>query len=240
MTTLNFSNFSNISSLKLNGSAKKINTKVIRLIDNESKTAQSGNFFTKNTISLSSNDSFSTSFKFQITDNQGFSQNGADGITFTLQPNSNDIVGEPGGSIGYGGITNSVAIEFDTYDNEKPNDNDGNHIGIDVDGSLKSIVQQPIKDDFNDGFVKNVWIDYNGLTDFLEVRISNNQTRPSNADLSYTLDIPSILGKTNTFIGFTSATGAETGDHDILSWKFDLSTPPNLFFDKDILDRYKR
>jgi hypothetical protein len=38
--------------------------------------------------------------------------------------------------------------------------------------------------------------------------------------LSYTIDLPTILGTTNTFVGFTSGTGAGYGEHNILSWTF--------------------
>ncbi len=42
--------------------------------------------------------------------------NGADGIVFVLQPDSTGA-GQPGGGMGYGGITPSLGIEFDTWQN---------------------------------------------------------------------------------------------------------------------------
>lgn len=50
----------------------------------------------------------------------GNNDNGADGIAFVLQPLCNDIIGNSalGEFIGYGGITPSLIVEFDTYQNE--------------------------------------------------------------------------------------------------------------------------
>ncbi len=42
--------------------------------------------------------------------------NGADGIVFVFQPDSTGA-GQPGGGMGYGGISPSLGIEFDTYQN---------------------------------------------------------------------------------------------------------------------------
>ena len=38
----------------------------------------------------------------------------ADGITFAIQNSSPTAAGEPGGGIGYGGIADSLVVEFDT------------------------------------------------------------------------------------------------------------------------------
>ncbi|NYC32247.1 hypothetical protein B0H42_004878 [Clostridium saccharobutylicum] len=46
---------------------------------------------------------------------------GADGIVFVINNNTNGL-GTEGAGIGYQGITNSIGIEFDTYDN-------GNYVG---------------------------------------------------------------------------------------------------------------
>jgi hypothetical protein len=34
------------------------------------------------------------------------------------------------------------------------------------------------------------------------------------------LDLPTILGRPDVFVGFTSGTGAGWGEHNILSWNF--------------------
>ena len=60
-----------------------------------------------------------------------------------MQTNSN-TAGGSGGGIGYDGIPNSVAVEYSTYNNSFPLDSDGNHIGIDLGGSVQSVATAPV------------------------------------------------------------------------------------------------
>ena len=70
---------------------------------------------------------FTTSFQFQITNRGGYTpdwepgvvNDGADGFTFTIQNESPSARGLYASGIGYYGITNSLAIEFDTWNNSK-------------------------------------------------------------------------------------------------------------------------
>ena len=57
-------------------------------------------------------------------------------------------------------------------------------------------------------------------TDQLEVRLALTDTRPTAALMSYTVDLVTLLGTTNAFIGFTSGTGAAGAYHDIRRWVF--------------------
>ena len=83
----------------------------------------------------SSSGSFSTFLQFQITHSGGIDP--ADGIVVVLQPVSSGV-GGVGGSIGNGGVTPSVGVEFDTYQNSW--DSNSNHVGIDTNGNLTSLV----------------------------------------------------------------------------------------------------
>lgn len=86
---------------------------------------------------------FETMFTFQITDHSRvctehrdplFSTNlhktcsvrGGDGLAFVIQLDGRglDAVGGPGADMGYGGIVNSLAVEFDTWYNPDPNSSD--------------------------------------------------------------------------------------------------------------------
>jgi hypothetical protein len=80
------------------------------------------------------------------------------------------------------------------------------------------VVLTPISGRFNDGTVWFVWVDYNGVTDVLEARVSNTAARPASPSVSTSVNLPVILGTTNAFVGFTSGTGAGGGTHEILSW----------------------
>jgi hypothetical protein len=46
--------------------------------------------------------------------------------------------------MGYAGIPTSVAAEFDTFNNGSPTDSDGNHVGIDLNGSVVSVARASI------------------------------------------------------------------------------------------------
>ena len=180
------------SDFTLNGSAKfTIGTdgvsSILRLTDDY---GQSSSAFLTNTIGLSDNASFSTYFEFQITDSQTFGDEdgpGADGLVFTIQTIANNV-GGGGGGIGYQDINQSLGIEFDTYYNDNFGDINGNHVGIDINGNLNSVASQPATNRLNNGNIWSVWVDYNGVSDVLEVRISETNLRPSTAFLSYTLN----------------------------------------------------
>ncbi len=224
--TVNFPNFCSTSAFTLNGTAATLNPNaqcVLRLTNN---TGQSGSAFLTNTFSLASDASFSTFFSFQIRNPVGIGDSdgaGADGIVFAVQSVSN-TAGGAGGGIGYAGINNSVGVELDTFNNSEPGG--GNHIGIDLNGSVTSVVSLAIPGRFNDGTVWSVCVDYNGITDLLEARVSTTPVRPAAAAVSTTVNLPVVLGTTNAFVGFTSGTGAGGGTHEILSWNLVGSFAP--------------
>jgi hypothetical protein len=83
---------------------------------------------------------------------------------------------------------------------------------------VTSVTSLAIPGRFNDGAVWFAWVDYNGVTDLLEVRVSNTPARPAAATIFTTVDLPTVLGTTNAFVGFTSGTGAGGGTHEIVSW----------------------
>ena len=55
---------------------------------------------------------------------------GGDGFAFVIHGDDNktDAIGRTGGDIGYGGIRNSIAIEFDTWQNADPSDIIWDHV----------------------------------------------------------------------------------------------------------------
>src|SRR5574340_58953 len=139
-TTITYPDFSSTSGLTLNGNAAQVGD--VRRVT-PATFGQAGGGVSTNPISLASNASFSTAFQFRFTnpggacDGQGC---GADGIVFIVQTNSNNG-GGGGGGIGYDGIPNSVGIEFDTWNNGSIDGNSSNHVGIDVGGSVNSLVR---------------------------------------------------------------------------------------------------
>ncbi len=223
-TVINFPNFADCSTLQINGNAA-CTSSVLRVTP--ATFGQSGSAFSKTLIPLGPGSTFSTVFSFQITGSGGASDSdglGADGLTFTVQPNAS-TAGGGGGGIGYQGIPNSLAVEFDTWDNGLgAGDPNGNHVGVDLNGSVFSVTTATVATRMNNGAVWWAWIDYNGTV--LELRLSQTSTRPSSPTLSYAVNLASVLGGTQAYVGFTSGTGAAFGNHDVLSWQFDNSFSP--------------
>ena len=215
---INYADFSSVAGLTINGQAAQAGN-VLRVT--QADYGQSGSAFSTSTVSLASNASFSTYFQFRFTspggacDGQGC---GADGLVFVVQTVGNNVGGS-GGGIGYDGIPNSLGIEFDTWNNGGIDNNSSNHIGIDLNGSVSSVLLTEVTEaDMNDGDVWNAWVDYNSATQLLEARLTRSSTRPTTALLSYSVDLASVLGTTNAYVGFTSGTGAAFANHDVLSW----------------------
>lgn len=219
-----FNDFSDTSGLTLNGSATTTVTgdgTVLRLTP--ALTGRSGSAFSTTTVNAAD---FSTFFRFRITDPGGTifdcnTESGADGLVFVAQSVSSSI-GGAGQGIGYAGIGNSVGVEFDTWCNAANNDPSSNHLGIDTNGSVNHGPGSPntinVSPNFDDGNIWFAWVDYDGTT--LEVRANQTGARPAAALLSRVLDVPTLLGQNDAFVGFTSGTGADFGNHDILSWEY--------------------
>jgi Legume lectin domain len=191
-----------------------------------SAPSQGGSAFTTSAISLGGMASFSTYFQFRLNNSGGIGDGdgqGADGIVFVVQTVSNNV-GSAGGGIGYLGINNSVGVEFDTYNNAEIS---GNHVGIDENGGLQDFgaVNEPTR--FNNGAIWNAWVDYDGVAQQLEVRWSLNPVRPAASMLTLGgVDLPTILGSNNAFVGFTAGTGSGYNDQDILDWQFNQEFAP--------------
>jgi hypothetical protein len=65
---------------------------------------------------------------------------GGDGIAFVIQNDYPRALGWSGGGIGYGGILNSLAVEFDTYANDEygVDDPSSNHVSVQTRGRLSN------------------------------------------------------------------------------------------------------
>ena len=218
-TTITYTDFSSTAGLQLNGNAAAAidgsSRNVLRVTP--STFSQAGSAFSTSAVTLGADVSFSTKFSFNF--NKPLN-GGADGLVFVVQTVSN-TAGGAGGGIGYAGLLKSVGVEFDNWNNGGIDSNSDNHVGIDLNGNVNSaainttlpVVLDSGKDLFS-------WIDYNGATDLLEVRLSGVNSRPVSSLLSYTVDLAAILGTPNAFVGFTSGTGAAGANHDVISWEF--------------------
>jgi hypothetical protein len=255
-----FSDFSSTANLTLNGNAAApVNNgtaNVLRITPAASSQAGSAWFNIQQPVS----GGFTTKFQFQFT---GASNPPADGIAFVIQNSSLSALGQGGGSIGYadgggdcdgtpcdigGGIPNSLAVEFDTYDNmTATGDPNANHIAVqscglnEGDTPLPNSPAHSSENDFNfpncligsianpipimsDGGVHTVIIDYTPAHscggDSCPASLTVNLDGTDVLTTIVTLEDEMNLTSGKAWVGFTSATGLFFENHDILSWTF--------------------
>ena len=131
--------------------------------------------------------------------------------------------------MGYSSIPNSLAIEFDTYQNSQALDPNANHISIHSHGTAPnssdqsaSLGQAGSLVDLSDGAIHTVIIRY--TTGSLRVFLDDLITPM----LSVTADLETLLNLDNgtAWLGFTSSTGGDFENHDLLMWSFRPNPPP--------------
>jgi hypothetical protein len=219
--TISYPGFASAAGLSVNGTAAVVTTtdgRVMRLAS--ASTFTGGSVFS--TTALNAAD-FSAFFSFRFTNPGGISAEGADGLAFVIQPVSSGL-GGLGGGLGYEGISPSVAVEFDTFQNGW--DPDNSHVAITQNGDVTSHLAlfSTGSPKLQNGNQKFAWVDYNGTA--LEVRLSESSTRPASPVLTRVLNVPSILGTTNAFIGFTGATGSAFLNHDLIGFEYVTTFAP--------------
>ena len=190
--------------MMLNGSAQLAGS-TLRLT--EAGVGGVGSAFDTTPLAVDGDTNFNAFFQFAIYDGSG-----ADGFTFTVQNDGAGpgALGGGGGALGYGGISPSVAVEFDTFDNGGKGEN---AIGINLDGSLISIASAPVTPDMETVRPLFAWVEYASQLDLLEVYFSDVNTQPGAPVVSANVDL-SALGS-QAFVGFTAATGGLDNTHDI-------------------------
>lgn len=162
---------------------------------------------------------FSAMFDFQLTDCVGAC---ADGFAFVVQNDSHSSLGLLGGFLGYDGIPNSLAVEFDTSLNaDDLGDPNGNHISVHTRGTAPNSANESFSIGSTtsigllaDGNSHTVKIEYapDTLSVFLDDLVTPVLTVP--IGLASTL----VLDADRAFVGFTAGTGAGAQNHDILSF----------------------
>ena len=197
-----------------------------RLILQPSTTGTFGSTFYKTSVPLQGA-TFTTSFAFRMINPGGISDEdgrGADGIVFCVNTVANNVGGN-GGGMGFAGIPRSVGVEFDSWNNGPGlGDPNGNHMGIDINGNVASIVTYTVSTAslgrLNNGATWYAWVVYNGNTRNLKAYINNNPNRPNSPQIDHNIDLVNVLQLNNAFVGFSAATGSAYNQHEIMSWYF--------------------
>jgi|GEM_PF-1486687 len=221
-SSIGFDDFTNTDELSLNGNATQTEA-VLRLTSAGKK--QQGSAFLKQPLAVDDDTSFTTQFEFKLSGGS----DGADGFTFMLQNDSQELnaLGDVGGGLGYRGINQSLGIEFDTYKNA--GDINNNHLALIQDGNVsQALTTVPAPFDLNSGDALNAWIEYDGESDLLEVYLSDTSVKPETASLSQNIDLAVVVGE-QAYLGFSAGTGGRANNHDINNWKINnKATNPGI------------
>ena len=212
---INFGGGFTATGLTLNGSAALSGTRL--RLTNSNSGGQAGSAFFNTPIAISR---FTTDFSFQM------SSAAADGMTFTIQNTAPTALGPFGGGLGYGpdtpggtpGIAKSIAVKFDIYDNNgEGTDSTGLYLNgaspttpaIDMTSSGVILVS---------GDVFKVHMTYDGTT--LTMTITDATNAAQTFTTSWAVNIPSTVGSSSAYIGFTGGTGGLTAIQDIIDWTY--------------------
>lgn len=150
--------------------------------------------------------------KFSVLLGKKGDSKGADGIAFVLQPLSTSL-GSSGGGMGYEGISPSIGITIDTYQNSDQGDPKFHHITIQSDGTVDHEVgadlSDPVKaiegsNNITDNKYHDLRIKWNASTKILEGFVDGLLRVSAEVDIinGYFFGVPQC------FWGFTGSTGA--------------------------------
>lgn len=215
-----YSDFSSTAGLALNGNAAQSGS-LLRLTPSAGLQTGSAWYGVKQHVRYG----FETLFRFQMTDPGGIGP--ADGLAFVIQnsPDGAAAMGGTGAHMGYGFLTNSLAVELDTYQNGS--DPDGNHLGVHTRGKFSNLAHEAASigrtssiPTLADGNVHTLKVHYvpGTLTIYLD-----DLSTPA---LTVAYGLRQLgLDQGRAYVGFTAATGSGHQNHDILSWTFVPVTP---------------
>ncbi|MDX2248999.1 MAG: gliding motility-associated C-terminal domain-containing protein [Bacteroidia bacterium] len=168
--------------------------------------SQAGSVWYTSQIDLSQN------FEFYAQITLGCSDNGADGVVFAFQSVSTSV-GSLGGGMGYAGISPSIGVEFDTYQNSNWGDPVTDHMAIISNGDVSHlsptnlagpVSMLPTNANVEDCLYHDLRVSWNPFTDSLNIYFD------CNLRLTYAGNIINTIfgGNPNVFWGFTGGTGA--------------------------------
>ena len=203
-TELNYGSGFTSTGLTLNGGAAIAGDAFLRLTDGSGNEARSTFFSTPVDVR-----SFSTTFTFHLTNAN------ADGFTFTIQNNNADALGSLGSGLGYAGIPNSVAVGFRF-------NNSGSVVGVSINGATPSGgADMSSKVDLHSGHLFKARLNYTGTT--LSVFVTDLTDTSLQFFTSFPINIPSTVGSSFAYVGFTGGDSGQTSTQDILSWSYSSS-----------------
>jgi gliding motility-associated-like protein len=171
---------------------------------------KAGSVWNINLIDL--NQPFDKSFMVNLGCNNS-TWGGADGMVFALQP-LNTSIGSLGGQMGMGGVSPSLGVYIDTYQNTSHGDLYNDHISINLNGDVIHGSSNNIAGPYDLGEVENcnpepLRITWDPITTIMQVFYNNILV------LNYTGDIVNNVFNGNSMVywGFTASTGGASNFH---------------------------
>lgn len=157
--------------------------------------------------------SFTTDFTFQLTNAT------ADGFTFTIQNSSSNVwaLGYGTAGLGYQSLNNSFALKFDIYNNAGEGTDS---IGVYTGGAAPTTPSTDLSTSgvvLKSGDPIKAHLVYSGTT--LTVTLTDLKTSAT-VTKSFTVNIPTAVGGTTAYVGFTGSAGAFSATQQILNWTF--------------------
>lgn len=221
LLAIDFENFADPTPLQLAGDARIVKQR-LRLFP--ARRMQAGAAWHREPQPIAQG--FETEFTFQLTQPHR-RQDGADGLAFVIQNTGPDAVAGVGRSGGFAlsteannarGISRSFAIFFDTHRNREDDDPSGNYVSFCV---------------TSDGYWPSRRLQHSG-----RLKVNLEDTREHRARIVYApprlsvflddlaapvltgaIDLRSLVGHGQAWVGFTASTGAGFAHHDILRWR---------------------
>jgi Legume lectin domain/Chitobiase/beta-hexosaminidase C-terminal domain len=208
-STINFASGFAATGMQLNGNAALAGNRL--QLSDTSATFEDSSAFWNQKVSVQG---FTNDFTFQILNP------GADGITFAIQGSAPTALGVVGGSLGYAGMTNSVAVKFDIYDNAGEGTNS---TGLYINGAVPTVPATTIGGGVNlqSGDAMAVHMTYDGTTLTMTITDTSNPTQTFTT--SWPVNIPATVGST-AYVGFTGATGGLVSTEQLLTWSYATGT----------------
>ena len=226
-TVFDYANFNSVEGLTVNGDAdtavNNVGIRYLRITSAERFTGSSSVWYSDQ---VNVAQGFVTHFKFRVRPLSS-SWTTADGFAFVIQGSGPSALGDAGGWLGYTGIADSLAVEFDTFTN--PWDPNNNHVAIQSCGTAVNTtdhsacnlgIQPDLPFVIADNQGHECTIAYvpgtGGKAGTLRVGIDKQPILTIKVNLQTLLDLPG----NEAWVGFTGGTGSAWEIGAIVKWSY--------------------